>query len=371
MPGQKQYFATVNIDQYQTEIKNLKEQNSNLVNEIQNLKNTIAQQNLFSSNVKEIVHKNGDAILKILELEELLEKKAEKEAEENRRNLQAEEIATVAEIKIETENTEVIECIGGFEENKNEAEDGSEDENDEIPELTVKEEELEEIDAMETDEPEVGTPDGFMHVTHLGMPSKCPEMVPVTMELTGVNAGKKLYIDPAKWEKTIAGRFQCPACPYVSRYRNSFARHIRIHTSEKPFKCEFCGVGFRLKQTCDRHMKKKSCRTGPTFEKDEKGLYKCPHIEDDCHYRTNNRHIMEKHVRRHTGEKPFTCDICGKKFKQKTGWQRHLKNEACFPKPRKRPDYNKYAVANSQAVQANQSGDTDQSKTSAVVAKVN
>ena len=52
IPGQKQYFATVNIDQYQTEIKNLKEQNSNLVNEIQNLKNTIAQQNLFSSNVK-------------------------------------------------------------------------------------------------------------------------------------------------------------------------------------------------------------------------------------------------------------------------------------------------------------------------------
>ena len=216
--NQKQFFTAVNIDQYQNEIKNLKEQNSNLEDEIKNLKNTIAQQNEFASSVKNIVHKNGDAILKILELEELLEDKAEREAEETRRNLQTEEIATVAEIKIESENTEDIECISlQPEQNEEASAEGIET----IPEITVKEEELEEIEEMEIDEiqPEVnpaGGSDGFMHMTHLGMPSKCPEMVPVTMQLTGVNAGKSLYIDPAKWEKTIAGRFQCPACPYVS-----------------------------------------------------------------------------------------------------------------------------------------------------------
>ncbi|XP_067318430.1 zinc finger and BTB domain-containing protein 8B-like [Anolis sagrei] len=61
----------------------------------------------------------------------------------------------------------------------------------------------------------------------------------------GEDAGDVLVI-PIKLHK-------CPFCPYTAKQKGILKRHIRLHTSERPYPCEICGKRFTWQEHLRSH----------------------------------------------------------------------------------------------------------------------
>lgn len=117
-------------------------------------------------------------------------------------------------------------------------------------------------------------------------------------------------------------------CEYCSRkflQRHRLLAHLRSHTNEKPFICENCGQGFRIKESLKNHQlkhnpprfccftcgKKFYCQSNLTVHK-KTHLTDTRLICDLCGKILSSKLILESHVRSHQGEKPYQCTVCGK-----------------------------------------------------------
>ncbi|GLV34304.1 uncharacterized protein CBL_00234 [Carabus blaptoides fortunei] len=137
-------------------------------------------------------------------------------------------------------------------------------------------------------------------------------------------------------------RFKCPVCQKFFR-KSSLRCHVRLHTNERPFKCQFCKASYARKNNLVDHIKqqheeqyKKTVddeefaekQTEDEVEQFEDPLEQGDPLATEIH---QNEEADEAKLNRNretstgTRDKRFLCSFCGKSFLKKYTLIQHAK----------------------------------------------
>ncbi|KAH1018405.1 zinc finger protein 888 isoform X1 [Dendroctonus ponderosae] len=154
----------------------------------------------------------------------------------------------------------------------------------------------------------------------------------------------QMHLDPAEWKflckfcdkkfpirgnlmkhlKRHEGikEFECHICEKKFVNKAELMLHLNTHTNQRLFKCSYCAKDYKNREGLRRHMKvvhDQGNWKAPATEK----KYLCPMCPKIFAF--GNK--LQRHIFTHTGEKPFKCEYCPKRFIDKYGKKMHYRKD--------------------------------------------